>query len=193
MKKVGIYSGIFDPVHKGHLAFAKEALNTLDIVYFLPEKTPRRKSGCAPYEDRVEMLELATANLKGLHVLKISDQEQYTVAETLPRLQKIFMGEELYLMMGSDQFEYLSTWPGAKQLADAVQFIIGCRDECQPEDLTRLAKKMPTLPQYSTVRTAEQYTSSSSIRAALKEGQAVDLPQAVLEYIQTKGLYQPVY
>ena len=78
-------------MHKGHLAFAKEALKSLDIVYFLPEKTPRRKTGCAAYEDRVEMLELATAELKGLHVLKISNQDQYSVAETLPRLQKIFM------------------------------------------------------------------------------------------------------
>jgi len=192
-KKVGILSGTFDPVHNGHVAFAQAALESLDIVYFLPEKTPWRKTGCASYEDRVEMLELATEDTKGLHVLKIQDQEQFTVADTLPRLQKVFIGEELYMLMGSDLFGHLPSWPGVEELSETVQFIVGLREKSDEADLIEIAKKLPPSAHYTTIQTNEAHTSSSKIRQTIAEGKQVDLPSAVLQYIQAKDLYHPVY
>jgi len=193
MKKVGIFSGIFDPVHKGHVAFAEAALESLDIVYFLPEKTPWWKTGCASYEDRVEMLELATEDIKGLHVLKIADQERYTVAHTLPRLRKIFIGEELYMLMGSDLFERLPSWPGVEELVEAVQFIIGLRERSEQAEVSKMAKKIASSVRFTTLQTTEAHTSSSKIRKAIAASQPVDLPPAVLQYTQTHNLYRPVY
>ena len=45
-KSVGIYSGTFDPVHTGHVAFALEAAQVANLqkVVFLPEETPREKT-----------------------------------------------------------------------------------------------------------------------------------------------------
>jgi cytidyltransferase-like protein len=50
MKHIGIYPGSFDPVHEGHFAFAKAALETgrLDTVIFLPEMKPRGKPQVTP-------------------------------------------------------------------------------------------------------------------------------------------------
>ena len=62
--RVGIYPGAFDPVHKGHIAFALAAITAhqLDKVFFLPEPSPRHKQGVKALDHRVEMVRLATAN-----------------------------------------------------------------------------------------------------------------------------------
>jgi nicotinate-nucleotide adenylyltransferase len=46
MKKIGIFAGTFDPIHEGHVAFAQAVLAdlSLDKIYFLPERQPRRKT-----------------------------------------------------------------------------------------------------------------------------------------------------
>jgi nicotinate-nucleotide adenylyltransferase len=42
---IGIYAGTFDPVHDGHIAFAKAAISkaNLDKVVIVAEKEPYRK------------------------------------------------------------------------------------------------------------------------------------------------------
>ncbi|HVI69805.1 MAG TPA: adenylyltransferase/cytidyltransferase family protein, partial [Magnetospirillaceae bacterium] len=62
MKRVGVFSGTFDPVHRGHLAFALSAQKRaqLDTVVFLPEHSPRGKIAVGSFTHRLEMLRLAT-------------------------------------------------------------------------------------------------------------------------------------
>lgn len=42
MSRIGIYSGSFNPVHAGHIAFALQALESANLktIYFLPERRP---------------------------------------------------------------------------------------------------------------------------------------------------------
>ena len=77
MSKVGIFSGTFDPVHAGHIAFALEAMESagLDKVYFLPESMPRRKSGVTHYAHRLAMLELALKPYNKLSILELPDKQ----------------------------------------------------------------------------------------------------------------------
>ncbi|HEU5121705.1 MAG TPA: adenylyltransferase/cytidyltransferase family protein, partial [Candidatus Saccharimonadales bacterium] len=63
MRRIGIYSGTFDPVHYGHIAFAASAIRAcnLDEVVFLPEPQPRYKAGVTDIAHRLALLTMATA------------------------------------------------------------------------------------------------------------------------------------
>src|SRR6185295_10705588 len=103
MKRIGFFSGTFDPIHKGHIAFALQALEAaeLDRVYFMPEAKPRRKEGMTHYGHRVAMLRLALRPHKNLKVLEVPDR-QFSVQRTMPRLKTRFKNDQLFLLMGSD-------------------------------------------------------------------------------------------
>src|SRR5581483_3364510 len=89
MKRIGIYSGVFDPVHAGHIGFALQAVERagLDKVYFLPERRPYHKQGVEHFGHRVAMLKRATRPHPALSVLELEDIS-FTVERTLPKLQK---------------------------------------------------------------------------------------------------------
>src|SRR5687768_15392849 len=98
LKKVGIYAGTFDPVHEGHLAFAREAAAQygLDKVFFLVEPNPRRKQGVKALEHRNEMVQLAIRSEK-LFASILLEQHRFTVTETMPVLRSRFKNSELYM------------------------------------------------------------------------------------------------
>lgn len=129
-KRIGIYSGVFDPIHNGHIAFAEAALvaANLDEVFLMVERTPRRKTNVTDYHHRLAMVRIVVKGRPKLRVLAIQ-QPVFTVEETLPRLQKAFPGAELSLLMGSDLFGFVDTWPGYRQLRANVSFIVGKREQ----------------------------------------------------------------
>jgi cytidyltransferase-like protein len=71
--RIGIYSGTFDPVHAGHMAFALQAMQEakLDRLYFLPERRPRYKQGVEHFAHRVAMLERAILKNQALSKKKL--------------------------------------------------------------------------------------------------------------------------
>lgn len=62
-QRLGIMGGTFDPIHNGHLAIARAAMDAmaLDRVLFIPDYLPPHKAaGWAPAGDRMAMTLLAT-------------------------------------------------------------------------------------------------------------------------------------
>ena len=116
-QRIGIFAGSFDPVHKGHVAFALQALKEakLDNVYFLPEIQPRNKEGITHVGHRIAMLKLALAPHPNFYLLELPGR-QFSVTKTLPRLEQKFAGHELFLLMGSDVYKNLSNWPNYERL-----------------------------------------------------------------------------
>src|SRR5689334_19364766 len=97
-RKIGIFSGTFDPVHMGHVAFALEAKEDLglDEVIFLPELSPRLKEPTA-IRHRYTMLDLSVRGQKGLTV-KLLDMPRFTIKDTLPELQHLYGDAKLVLL-----------------------------------------------------------------------------------------------
>ena len=87
-KRIGIYAGAFDPVHKGHVSFALQAIELagLDEVAFVPEPRPRNKAGVTHLSHRIAMLRLAVKGHPKLKILEVPDK-QFLVATSLPRLR----------------------------------------------------------------------------------------------------------
>jgi nicotinate-nucleotide adenylyltransferase len=184
MAKIGIFSGTFDPVHDGHIAFALGAQQAagLDRVILLPERCPRGKADCTPLTHRAAMLELAVRPHPQLAVLQVQS-EQFLVARTLPELRALFLHDELFLLLGSDVAKGLPYWPSLSALLDEMQLIIGVRGRDEQGALTALLAAVPGVRNIFTPSPQPHATSSS-----VREGTASALP-AVTAYIAAHDLY----
>lgn len=193
--KVGIYPGAFDPVHSGHIAFAKAAMEQhgLDKVFLLPEPKPRHRQGVKALEHRVAMARTAARSQPGLGVI-VLEQMRFTVEATWPLLQARFKGAELFMLMGSDAANRLVSWPHIHELVrSSPTFLIANRgvDEAALHDMITVLHQTTRLPISYSVLTSNYPTYSSlRIRQTLKRG---GIPRAldsgVLEYIQENQLY----
>ena len=195
-KRIGIFAGTFDPIHKGHVAFALDALkHGLDKVYFLVEPRPRRKQGVHAQEHRVAMAQLAAKNHPGLGVIHLN-QAKFTSHETLPILKARFADSELVLLFGDDvmahMIDHLTEWPHVEALAESASLLIAARHH----NVTELAERLKDLRRYGVSFNFEfiegkyEFQSSSQIRASLKRGETPKyLPQVVAAYIKTNKLY----
>lgn len=196
MKKIGIYSGTFDPIHKGHIAFATEAQEkfSLDKVFLMVEPQPRRKQGVRAVEHRTAMVSLAIADHKNFGQI-ILQQPRFTPHETLPVLAARFKGAELFMLMGDDMLLHLAEWPHIEELVNACGIIIGIRNgsaEAMQHKLDGLKKIRSLNPRYEMFKAALSDYSSSKIRAALRKGKIpTGLHPGVIRYIQNEGLYVP--
>jgi nicotinate-nucleotide adenylyltransferase len=193
-KKIGIYSGTFDPVHEGHVAFALAAQEQcgLDKVFFLVEPRPRRKQGVKALEHRDAMVSLAIKHHPQLGSIRLG-QQRFTAVDTLPVLQERFKGAELCMIMGDDMLAHFANWPHVDQLAASITFVIGIRTHTKPEVIQRIAiiqKTRGFMLRHELFQAPRAEVSSTKVRIGLKRGQDVQgLDPVVRKYIARHGLY----
>jgi nicotinate-nucleotide adenylyltransferase len=196
-KRVGIYAGTFDPIHEGHLAFAKQALqtSTLDKIFFLVEPRPRRKQGVRALEHREAMVRLAVADNPCLGIIQL-EHSNFTVEETLPKLQALFEGAELHFLMGEDVFAHLNAWPNVNELLASSSFIIGIRKNDEKKTvqvLKKLEKTRGIKFKTDIIVTQHHEITSSNIRLALKRGQIPSgLIPEISNYLKENKLYSSI-
>lgn len=165
MNRVGIFAGTFDPIHKGHIAFALAAAEQcgLDAVYFLPERQPRGKHGVGDFATRSRLIQEATTSTSRLHLLDLADA-QFTVETTLPQLETAFAGAELYLLIGSDiACHSLPRWPQLPQLLAKMQLIVGIRTGSTRQEVEDILRSLPRA-RYSVITSPHAHVSSSQLR-----------------------------
>lgn len=194
--RIGIFSGTFDPVHSGHIAFAQEALRScrLDEVVFLPEQQPRGKEKVTDMVHRVALLQHATADIDGLRVLELEDT-QFSVDQTLPKLHKLFPGSQLTLLVGSDVARtFLYRWDGLDTLLADTPVAIGLRSSDEAEDMTaimyQLSQEYELNADYVILSTPESTMASSHIRSGKVD--MTRLHPEALQYMQKHLLYDGI-
>ncbi len=169
MERIGIFAGVFDPIHLGHTAFIKKSAteNKLDKVYILIEKTPRYKKCIAGYEHRKEMVRLAVSGLAGVSIYETAT-ESFPISAAVPKIKKSKPGAEIFLLVGDDVKEHMSSWADSEWLLANTKLIVARRNG------------------------GGEYAAASSlkIRGKLRNKQQdVDLDNKVLKYCQSKKLY----
>ncbi|MFO7768277.1 MAG: nicotinate-nucleotide adenylyltransferase [bacterium] len=191
--RTGVLGGAFDPPHTGHLIVAegtRDAL-ALDRVLFIPySEGPHRPSGPrAGSGHRLAMLEAALASEPCLTAddreLRRGDRS-YTV-DTLRSLADEGGGEELTLIVGSDQMLVFDEWKEAGTILELARVAVVERpghplSELDPEMGSRIIQvQLPLL-----------LISSTDIRERVAAGRTIRhlVPEPVARYIQEHGLYR---
>lgn len=209
-KRIGLFGGTFDPVHIGHLRGAIEVAEEfgLDEVRLLPNaRPPHRETPQVAAADRLAMVACAVA---GEPALRVDDRElrrdrpSYTL-DTLESLRaELAVEDQLFLLLGWDAFCGLPTWHRWDELLEHCHILVLQRpdaDSDAPQSLRDLlAARSVSDPQAMTgpggqisfVWQTPLAVSATQIRALLAVGKSVRflVPDAVLAYIHTHGLYR---
>ncbi len=144
---IGLFGGTFDPVHRGHLAVARVALEQykLNRIYFVPANIPphKQRQPLSPFAHRFAMLALATAQEKAFvpslleapeedappvrSAKKSLEKPNYTI-DTIRRLKQSFKGsDKLFFLIGMDAFCDIAKWHQAEALFRECEFIVANR------------------------------------------------------------------
>ena len=199
MKKMGLFGGSFDPIHKGHISMVlrlAEALN-LDGVVLMPTFVPPHKirENMADVEHRLAMCRLAAQEHP---LLSVSDLElrrggaSFTV-DTLAALCEEYPDTRWHLLVGADMFTTLRTWHRFEDIAKMAVLCTIAREGVDTAKLTAYAEELKAggIGCYVDETPVEPY-SSTQVRERIAAGESVaDLVgEAVERYIQDNGLYR---
>ncbi len=195
MKKIGIFSGAFDPVHKGHVAFALAAVEAagLSKVYFAPEAKPRRKPGVTHISHRLAMLKLATRAHPKLDVIELPDK-YFLSTTTLPRITKLFPESDLHILIGSDHLVHMPYWPRVDYLLKNTGLVIGVRGHDDVADTLERIMNLPTQPKsIHVVDSPEPDLASGKVREQLRNhSPSKEILPSVQAYAKKHWLYVDV-
>lgn len=190
--RIGIFAGTFDPVHKGHITFALKAAQSADLdeVYFVPEPQPRRSGGVTHISHRISMLQLATRSHSKLKVLELPDKK-FDMVRTWPRLTRQFKNCKLLLLIGSNVFTKIPSWPHVNQLFEDAGVVVGTYgDRDIAIALDSVVKLNKTLWEVHLVEADHPNIAPQILQSSLARGHQPDLLLAsVQRYITENWLY----
>lgn len=214
-QRVGIFGGTFNPLHTGHInaiATVRSRLGLDTIVVVPAAQNPQKLPVEGPTnEQRLAMLRIG---LSDMDFVAIDEQElkrggpSYSV-DTIADYAGRVRPDDLYLIIGLDQFEAFDTWKEYERILTMCNLVVCSRPGHQlpfsvdemPEGLKRhVAAFDRSYVQLDTgrgidfVRLQDVDVSASEVRKRLRSGRAVDrhLTIPVEEYIRGEGLYGPL-
>ncbi len=137
--KLAVYSGSFDPIHKGHLSVAKKALNIVDEFVFMVEPKPLNKQPIASLKQRQSMISLAINNPKFSLVTNYKNQPHTTISINNSLENAGYKNYQLYWLMGSDVFKFVSSWQDFENCKN-YQFIVATRGVNNQKEVEQQAR-----------------------------------------------------
>lgn len=200
---VAVLGGSFNPIHHGHLIVARSVAEQAGCarVILVPSPRPPHK----PPDDLIDAkhrLAMAQQAIAGEPLFAVSDCElvrpgpSYTIYTVRQLANELGRGCELAWIIGSDWVGQMGTWYRASELLDSCRFLIAARPAHPPPDRQALLESF-TAEQVDrllsgVLQTPRVDISSSDIRRRCQQGRSIRylVPDPVLQYIETHGLYR---
>lgn len=191
--KIGIFGGSFNPIHSGHAIIAHHIITSgaVDRLWLMvspvnPLKADHERQ--VADTDRLRMVEMVTRPLENVETSAFEftmPKPSYTI-DTLNALQAKFPDDELYLVIGADNWAVFDRWRNSEEILAKYHVLIYPRlghDVVIPEAL----RDRVTLVNAPIIE-----LSSTAVRERLANGLSVRyyVPDEVLGYIERKGLYR---
>lgn len=197
--KLGVFGGTFDPIHKAHLTVAEEVRTRLGLVeiLFIPAGRPwlKASSPISAAEHRLEMVRLAIADKPYFKLSPLEIERagpSYTV-DTIAELKRQCADDELFFILGWDNFAQLPQWWESARLITMCQLVVVPRPGYPAPNLERLEAMIPGLSRKVILMDKPEIDiSAEEIRRRVAQGLSINhlVPEPVDRYIKQHQLYK---
>ncbi len=183
MKRVGIYCGSFNPVHKGHMKIARRCISQglVDEVWIIATGEYWEKKDLLPFKDRIAMLKLVAG--KGILIDETYNEFPYTY-QIFRKLREEHPDHEFHLILGADNLPRFTQWRNYKELLN-YGFIVLPRDEIKTRQIRKIMKDMDK-ENYEILKMKPIDISSTFIRENLDDYEKIRnmIDQKVYDYLK---------
>lgn len=213
--RIGLFGGTFNPLHMAHVNAITTVHNRikLDEIIVIPAaQNPNKPTVEGPTAD--QRLEMLKRGLAEFDFVSIDEQElrrggpSYSI-DTVKDYAKTIAPENLYVVVGLDQFNDFDRWKSFEEVLTLANLIVVTRpnytlpfsEEDMPEGLKPLIAafdrafvQLTTGRSIEFVRLQDMDISASDVRKRMRSGRNVDaqLSIGVEEFIREQGLYAPI-
>lgn len=191
MKKIGIYSGSFNPIHHGHVMLANYLVefSDLDELWFVvtPQNPLKKKEDLLDDDERLKMVQLAIGDDPRIRVSDIEmhlPTPSYTI-NTLTALSEQYPDSEFIFICGMDSLQNLKHWREYQKILDNYELLVFPREGYDGGELVNY-------PSVTVLKTPILEVSSTFIRQCVKEGRDVRhfMPEKAYVYMKTNRFYE---
>jgi len=191
MKKIGIYSGSFNPIHHGHVMLANYLVefSDLDELWFVvtPQNPLKKKEDLLDDDERLKMVQLALGDDPRFLVSDIEmhlPTPSYTI-NTLTALSEQYPDSEFVFICGMDSLQNFKNWREYQKILDNYELLVFPREGYDGGELINY-------PSVTVLKTPLIEISSTFIRQCVKEGRDVRhfMPEKAFEYMKEHRLYE---
>ena len=194
MKRVALYFGSFNPIHKGHIALAEWVVEQGlcdELIFIVSPQNPLKSSTeLAPEFSRYEMCEMACASSRYPNRIKVSavefvlEKPSYTI-NTLRYLRSEFGSQmQFSILLGADNIESFDRWREYEEILRDYRLLVYPREGYSVEKFAEKITFLSDAPLFDFAAT--------DIRKAIADDEDFTdkLPSAVAKYIIQNRLYK---
>ena len=205
MRRIGLFSGTFNPIHNGHLLIAEAAREShqLEKVLFVTSPVPPHRKDEALLNGKARHA-MVLAAVSSNPFFEASDLElkrlgpSYTI-DTLNELEQTFGAKtSIHLIIGGDNLNQIAHWKEGAHILAKCTLLVAPRlaEHC----LRASPTAVPELTVPEALKNAQVHIldfpgvgfSSSLIRRYIQEGRSVRymVPDAVYEMLIAENFYK---
>ncbi len=212
--KVGIFGGLFDPIHYGHLnsmSTVAERLGLSKVITIPSFRSPLRPQtqGATP-EQRLEMTKIGVTELGALVEVDRVEIDRGGISYTIDTLRSLNDPSAQYsLIIGMDQFGKFDEWKEYEEIIKMVDLVVTSRpgvdfpysiDRFPPglrphvEDFDGKQAMLKSGHHIHFIKLQDVEASATEIRKRVRLGQSINhlVPLPIVEYIKENHLYESV-
>ena len=206
IKRLGIFGGAFDPVHKGHTQSLKyiSDLKIIDEIQVIPNyASPHNKDIQTNEKHRLKMLEIAFKEIKNIKLndIELKNKTKSYTYETLKSLKDIHPEKHLSLIIGLDSLYSFTTWKNWENILSLCSLLVlerklnvslGLNKELESKISPDFDDFFSGHGKILILKNDLINISSSDVRLKLKNNEDLTnmVDGQVLEYISIKSLYK---